>query len=61
MRMADPIPTFTYLVQQIAQTYPRLSYLHVTEPRVAGSQDREIQEGEVCSFRMLVLSVLSEW
>ncbi|KAJ3486697.1 hypothetical protein NLI96_g4055 [Meripilus lineatus] len=37
-------------LKQIAQTYPGLSYLHVTEPRVAGSQDRDIQEGESNDF-----------
>lgn len=47
MRMKDPIPTFQYLVSEIAKRYPDLAYLHVTEPRVNGDQDREAQEGEV--------------
>ena len=29
MRMEDPIPTFTYLVEQLKLRYPRLAYLHV--------------------------------
>jgi NADPH2 dehydrogenase len=36
MRMADPIPTYTYLVQQIKARHPDLAYLHLVEPRVDG-------------------------
>lgn len=37
MGMKDPIPQFTYFVNQLKNTYPDLSYLHVVEPRVSGS------------------------
>lgn len=47
MRMKDPMPTFRYLVSEIARRYPNLAYLHVTEPRVTGDHDREAGEGEV--------------
>ncbi|KAJ7578075.1 hypothetical protein C8J56DRAFT_1007004 [Mycena floridula] len=39
MRMKDPIPTFTYLVSQIKERYPDLSYLHVVEPRLSIGKD----------------------
>lgn len=47
--MQDPIPTFRYLVQQIAERQPKLAFIHVVEPRVNGAVDREVQEGEVRS------------
>ncbi|RDX47699.1 NADH:flavin oxidoreductase/NADH oxidase [Lentinus brumalis] len=31
MRMDDPVPTFTYLVSQLAANHPYLAYLHVVE------------------------------
>ncbi|KAI0698189.1 NADH:flavin oxidoreductase/NADH oxidase [Cerioporus squamosus] len=31
MRMDDPVPTFTYLVTQLAACHPNLAYLHVVE------------------------------
>ncbi|CCA71265.1 probable NADPH2 dehydrogenase chain OYE2 [Serendipita indica DSM 11827] len=39
MRERDPIPTFSYLVQQLYDRYPQLSYLHLIEPRVGGDSD----------------------
>ncbi|TBU46512.1 NADH:flavin oxidoreductase/NADH oxidase [Dichomitus squalens] len=32
LRMDDPVPTFTYLVDQFKQKYPNLAYLHVVSP-----------------------------
>ncbi|KAJ7571806.1 hypothetical protein C8J56DRAFT_1009906 [Mycena floridula] len=46
MRMKDPIPTFTYLVSQIKERYPDLSYLHVVEPRVSGDDDEALSIGK---------------
>ncbi|KAI0642988.1 NADH:flavin oxidoreductase/NADH oxidase [Trametes meyenii] len=37
MRMADPVPTFTYLVSQVAKLYPQMAYLSVVEPGVHGA------------------------
>ncbi|KAF8962063.1 NADH:flavin oxidoreductase/NADH oxidase [Flammula alnicola] len=34
MGMADPTPTYTYLLTQILQRHPDLAYLHVTEKRL---------------------------
>ncbi|CDO72487.1 hypothetical protein BN946_scf184980.g28 [Trametes cinnabarina] len=38
MRMDDPKPTFTYLVEQFKQRYPHLAYLHVVTPNAPGNQ-----------------------
>lgn len=35
MRMKDPIPTYTYLLDQIISKHPNLAYLHVIESRPA--------------------------
>lgn len=45
--MADPIPTFTYLVTKLAQDYPDLAFLHQVEPGVAGGWDIDAKTGEV--------------
>ena len=37
MRMEDPIPQYTYLVDQLKQRHPSLAYLHVVTPGVQGS------------------------
>jgi NADPH2 dehydrogenase len=37
MRMADPVPQFTYLISHLADL--RLAYLHLTTPRVQGASD----------------------
>ncbi|KAI0039525.1 FMN-linked oxidoreductase [Auriscalpium vulgare] len=39
MRMEDPLPTFLALVDKIKAAYPGFAYLHVVEPRIAGSED----------------------
>ena len=37
MRMADPVPQFAYLVEELARRHPDLAYLHVITPNVPGS------------------------
>jgi NADPH2 dehydrogenase len=49
MRMSDPIPTFRYIVKQLAERHSSLAFIHVVEPRVHGYMDREPDEGEVGS------------
>ena len=34
--MKDPKPTFRYFAQQLKETHPKLSYIHIVEPRVDG-------------------------
>ena len=57
MRMDDPFPTFTHLVTQIRQLYPRFAYIHLVEPRVAGNQDREPLPGESNDFLRSIWNV----
>jgi 2,4-dienoyl-CoA reductase-like NADH-dependent reductase (Old Yellow Enzyme family) len=39
MREKDPIPTFSYLIQQLHDRFPDLAYLHLVEPRIKGDND----------------------
>jgi len=50
MMMADPKPTFSYLVEQLKERLPNFSYIHVTEPRVMGNIDREVDQHESNDF-----------
>ncbi|KAJ7749804.1 hypothetical protein DFH07DRAFT_828423 [Mycena maculata] len=45
MAMADPIPTFSYVISQLAARHPNLAYIHLVEPRINGNTTRP--EGEV--------------
>lgn len=49
MRMTDPIPQFSYLIQQLREL--GLAFLHLVEPRVAGVIDRD-PEGESLDFAL---------
>ncbi|KAJ7727376.1 hypothetical protein B0H16DRAFT_1331597 [Mycena metata] len=37
MGMADPLPTFSYVISQLAARHSGLAYLHLVEPRIDGS------------------------
>lgn len=39
MRMEDPVPTYTYLIDQLKAKHSDLAYLHVVESRVAGAAE----------------------
>ena len=52
MRMDDPIPQFTYLVEQLKQRYPHLAYLHVVAPGGPGGEGPK--DPEVCGLQMLL-------
>ncbi|KAK6978227.1 putative inactive dehydrogenase EasA [Favolaschia claudopus] len=39
MRMPDPLPTFSYLISQLAARHPTLAYIHLVEPRISGNVD----------------------
>ncbi|KAG8690657.1 hypothetical protein FRC11_010050, partial [Ceratobasidium sp. 423] len=43
MRMKNPIPTFAYLVSEIAQRHPELAYAHFVEPAISGASDAKEQ------------------
>ena len=62
MRVADPIPQFSYVVQQIAERHPNFAFVHVVEPRVQGATDVEVPAGEVCRLpRAKVFLNSFEW
>ncbi|KAF7348153.1 NADH:flavin oxidoreductase/NADH oxidase [Mycena sanguinolenta] len=39
MGMADPVPTFSYIVSEIKRLFPDLAYIHLIEPRIAAGSD----------------------
>ena len=49
MRMKDPIPTFSYIVEKIKEKHPNLAFVHLIEPRVSATDDRDAPENEVSS------------
>ncbi|KAL1753971.1 hypothetical protein FB107DRAFT_249783 [Schizophyllum commune] len=53
MRMANPIPQFSYFVKELKSRHPDLAYIHVVEPRVHGPetiQDKDIDARESNDF-----------
>ncbi|KAH8909662.1 FMN-linked oxidoreductase [Coniochaeta sp. PMI_546] len=44
MRMADPLPTFEYVVAELKKF--GLAYLHLVEGRISGQSDTDVREGE---------------
>ena len=41
MRMEDPIPQYTYFVKELKARHPDFAYIHLVEPRVVGTENRE--------------------
>ncbi|KAJ7067752.1 hypothetical protein B0H15DRAFT_940643 [Mycena belliarum] len=41
MRMADPLPTFAYVLSALAARQPGLAYVHLIEPRISGNDGCE--------------------
>ncbi|KAL1712792.1 hypothetical protein EV715DRAFT_213011 [Schizophyllum commune] len=41
MRMEDPIPQFTYFVKELKARHPDFAYIHLVEPRVVGTENRD--------------------
>ncbi|KAK7685000.1 hypothetical protein QCA50_011835 [Cerrena zonata] len=50
IRLPDPIPQYTYLVNRILESHPNLAYIHVTEPRVISLEDRDPNDDESNDF-----------
>lgn len=50
MRMDDPVPTFTYLISQLAGTHSNLAYLSLVAPHVWGDSNQELQGEESSDF-----------
>ena len=51
--MADPVPTFRYLVTRLAKDHPNLAYLHAIEPGFSGNENTEVKTDEVCPLLTL--------
>ena len=47
VRMADPIPTYEYLVKQLSERFPDLAFLDVLEPGINGTVEYDVISGEV--------------
>ena len=47
---SDVEETFSYIVRSIRDAHPNFAFIHCPEPRVAGSSDRDEQEGESNEF-----------
>ncbi|KAJ7708170.1 hypothetical protein B0H17DRAFT_910696, partial [Mycena rosella] len=45
--MADPIPQFWHIISTLKSTHPKLMYLHLVEPRIAGDRDAAAVLGKV--------------
>lgn len=45
--MKNPVPTFAYLVSEIAQKYSDLAYLHFVEPVASGASGAEDESRDV--------------
>lgn len=50
MLMKDPKPTFSYVVQQIRDKYPKFAYMHVVEPRAVVEYGMSVPEGQSNDF-----------
>lgn len=61
MRMKDPVPTFSYVVKELAKRHTDLAYLHVVEPVVSGDNDAQHAQvtgsGQVISALTIRISV----
>ncbi|KAF7298694.1 NADH:flavin oxidoreductase/NADH oxidase [Mycena indigotica] len=44
MGMKDPVPTFSYILEQLKSRHPRLAYIHLIEPRIAANESLELTE-----------------
>ncbi|KAF7341348.1 FMN-linked oxidoreductase [Mycena venus] len=42
MGTVDPIPTFSYVISQLAARHPDLAYVHLVEPRISGGSTLEV-------------------
>ena len=51
MRMDDPVPQFTYVVEKIRERHPDLAYLHVVGPNGPGNEGPK--DPEVCGLSPL--------
>lgn len=52
--MKHPQPQFAYFVSRLREHYPRLAYIHVVEPRMSGSMERQLLAWESNDFLRVI-------
>lgn len=50
MRMEDPIPQFSYVISQLADKHPKMSYIHLVNTGFAGGDETAVKSGEQIDF-----------
>ncbi len=48
--MADPRPTYSYLVQELKRRQPDLAWIHVVEARFQNGEDTEVPSDQTNDF-----------
>lgn len=49
--MEDPVPTYTYIANKLAERHLSLAFLDLVEPGVKGAGDGDAVQGQVSIFR----------
>ncbi|KAJ1307957.1 hypothetical protein OPQ81_002034 [Rhizoctonia solani] len=52
MGMRNPIPTYTYIISELAKRHPELAYIHMIEPGINSAENgttQELDEGIIAS------------
>jgi hypothetical protein len=55
MPKKDLEETFAFLVRTFKKDHPKLAYLHLTQPRIAGIIDKKAEDGENLDFLVRLL------
>ena len=58
--VADPTLMFGYVTQQLRDRFPRISYIHIIEGRVAGIGDRAAPASENSDFARTIWNAKGE-
>ncbi|OJT04885.1 hypothetical protein TRAPUB_4357 [Trametes pubescens] len=48
--VADQVPTFSHFVTRLAEEHPDLAYIHIVQPGLSGTDDKDVEEGETNEF-----------
>jgi hypothetical protein len=43
MGMVDPIPTYSYIISELAKRHPELAYIHMIEPGIESNTDCPVE------------------
>ncbi|CCO32438.1 NADPH dehydrogenase 3 [Rhizoctonia solani AG-1 IB] len=58
MRMEDPVPTFSYVVKELAKRHTDLAYVHFVEPVVAGDSDQKVNQAHDTGSAMVHIHLI---